>query len=387
MALLLSLAIVANTDAEGSDRSYGSQAIPLYQCDFEVGSDQNYDLWPDGWTRRRGPGYPQYLDISIHDAPPKESERGRCLKIELDGGAAYVSSALIPIATRFSYAVEMDIKIQGMKRDLVTMMLTFLDENQQPLETVETKPVTMVAGWQRLLIRPATPHNPKTHSAVVSIHIRPGEREDLTGSVLLDNLEVLRLPQMIVRSDRPNALYQQGEPVKIQVEISGILVTDSVLNFELLNATEQPLKKHTVELGKSKTAERQRNQTVEEALASETWMPWGTEFPDPGFYYVRVSLKDKEGNGLQRTLRLAVVSEKSVPKTGEFGWSLPDGDRPVGVPQLVTILRQAGVNWIKYPVWYGEKETVRARISCVWPINWMNWELKPSACSIIPPRH
>lgn len=32
-------------------------AVMLYQCGFEQDTDEDYDRWPDGWTRRRGEGF------------------------------------------------------------------------------------------------------------------------------------------------------------------------------------------------------------------------------------------------------------------------------------------------------------------------------------------
>jgi hypothetical protein len=358
LALVLGLCIVSQLGAQGNNGEFGSQAVSLYKCFFEAEADQNYDQWPDNWTRRRGAGYPQYLEIGIQPSP--EDANNRCLVVEMNGGAAHVSTPAIPIASRFSYAVEVDMKVLGLKRDIITLLLTFLDEHKKPLETVETKPIPRDSDWQHVSIRPATPHQLNAKYAVVSVHVRPGEREDLSGRLLIDNLELLRLPQMVVKTNHPNSLFLPGEKVNVSVEISGIVVTDSALSLEVLNAAQQPIKQHVVNLGGAKAELRSSGPDHVDTLASQNWVPWEGTPPEPGFYYVRVALKDKEGNGLQRTIRLAVIAKQPVPKAGEFGWSLPTGERAVASAQLLHILRHAGVNWVKYPVWYGEKETAQA---------------------------
>lgn len=46
-----------------------------------------------------------------------------------------------------------------------------------------------------------------------------------------------------------------------------------------------------------------------------------------------------------------VLPRQAAPAEGEFGWSLPDGDRPLSLASLAQLLPQVGINWIKFPVW------------------------------------
>src|SRR3989304_2709539 len=60
------------------------QASEVYHCIFDSSSDPNFDAWPDGWTRRRGQGYPSYVNIQIQaGAAPGGAQ---CLRVDLDGG-------------------------------------------------------------------------------------------------------------------------------------------------------------------------------------------------------------------------------------------------------------------------------------------------------------
>jgi hypothetical protein len=47
-------------------------------------------------------------------------------------------------------------------------------------------------------------------------------------------------------------------------------------------------------------------------------------------------------------------------KSGEFGWTLPDGDAPLPLKTLPTFLKEVGIQWVKFPVWYGDDDKGRA---------------------------
>ena len=48
LVLILSANAFAQTD------HIPDETVEVFRCDFEEGTDANYDLWPDDWTRRRG---------------------------------------------------------------------------------------------------------------------------------------------------------------------------------------------------------------------------------------------------------------------------------------------------------------------------------------------
>ena len=51
---------------------------------------------------------------------------------------------------------------------------------------------------------------------------------------------------------------------------------------------------------------------------------------------------------------MAVVEPQPVSENGEFGWGLPQGDHPVSLRALPGLLRQVGIHWAKFPVWYDD---------------------------------
>jgi hypothetical protein len=48
-----------------------------------------------------------------------------------------------------------------------------------------------------------------------------------------------------------------------------------------------------------------------------------------------------------------------MPRQGEFGWTLPNGDSPLSFQDLSRLLPQVGINWVKVPVWFDAGDTRR----------------------------
>ncbi len=59
----------------------------------------------------------------------------------------------------------------------------------------------------------------------------------------------------------------------------------------------------------------------------------------------------KTGVANHREISLAIIHKISPPAEGEFGWSLPDGDKPLTLVELAEVLGQSGCNWCKFPLW------------------------------------
>jgi len=110
-SVLLPLLLVA-AEAEPPLTQRYPQAIEVFHCNFDQSSDANFDGWPDGWTRRRLPGYPSYVKIKIQpilgDCPDFRGhhasmvgENGtvplgqrQCLQVDLDGAGPRCSARL-----------------------------------------------------------------------------------------------------------------------------------------------------------------------------------------------------------------------------------------------------------------------------------------------------
>jgi hypothetical protein len=81
-----------------------SDSVTIFHCDFGEEWDVNYDGWPDRWDRKTGADYPHYVSATIHDNDDAAGKK--CLRIDLDGAAASVSTPPLAVLSRFSYVFE-----------------------------------------------------------------------------------------------------------------------------------------------------------------------------------------------------------------------------------------------------------------------------------------
>ena len=90
-ALLASLILPAAA-ACGEERA--ADAVSVFHCAFDQAWDVNFDRWPDRWVRQTGVKYPHYVSIGIQDDDTAGAKK--CLRLDLDGAAAAVSSPRPP---------------------------------------------------------------------------------------------------------------------------------------------------------------------------------------------------------------------------------------------------------------------------------------------------
>ena len=105
---------------------------------------------------------PHYVGVKIQ--PEAGPGAAACLQIDLDGGAAVALSPPVPIDPQCRYMLEVSGKTEGLKHDRAFLSIDFLDENQRPLQTVESSrvadstpgPVASGPVWPRQR-KPASP--------------------------------------------------------------------------------------------------------------------------------------------------------------------------------------------------------------------------------------
>ena len=66
------------------------------------------------------------------------------------------------------------------------------------------------------------------------------------------------------------------------------------------------------------------------------------------------------GFSSERTVSLVIIAKAMRRNQGEFGWNLPEGDDPISLRQLPSLLREVGIHWAKFPVWFDVDRTDRA---------------------------
>lgn len=368
--LLTCLILAANPSAPIADRF--PDTVEVFHCGFEESADRDYDDWPDGWTRRRGLGYPHYLNIKIRTEPNSKGQRSpegqRCLRINLNGGGAAIYSLPIEIGPRYNYVLEGMLKTEGLKFDEAFFTVVFLDEKRQPIETCTSDKRRLVKDWTKVRLGPVSCTQMDARYAMIGLHVEPAPTTasaleqppgmDLQGAALFDDIWLGRLPQLLLEIDDSHSLYVVGQKIHVLCQLSGFSETDPRVKLELEDALGRKLAEVERPLVEIPNAAPLVEGSIGVArLASTSWEPPVREI---GFYRVRASMP---GHGTFHRVReqsFTVLESHLAPPHGEFGWSLPRGEEPMQLPELARLLGQVGIRWVKFPVWYAEEDLKRA---------------------------
>jgi len=378
--LIVTTACVATNLAPRAEAARLPDAVEVFACDFEEKDwDKDYDRWPDLWKRRQGPEYPHYINIGLAEVDTATRRKGshlnlgkKCLKIEINGGAAVVESPPIPVRSLFSYVFEGVIRLEGLNRDEVYLAVTFFDEDNRRLETAKSERLKGSVDWREIRIGPLSSKHTSASYAIISLHLVPKARVDLSGAVYLDDVWFARLPRLLIKTDSPHNVYTDFDAVEVTCEVSGILERDPMLKFEVVDVFSKAIARtqHRLEgqvvAEKSSRASDSFTTKVQNQAGFAGTAKWKPVIKDYGYYQVRVSMYargEKPGEEKlidEEKISFAVVREDHVPAHGEFGWTLPNGDHPVPLAALEQLVGHVGINWLKFPVWYGSKDVDRA---------------------------
>lgn len=360
MNLWLALLIVAALGASAHGRT-ADDAREVFHCDFGAAWDANFDEWPDRWTRQSGPGHPSYLEIGIRS--DADAVAGRCLTIKLNGGAAAVFSPPIPVDPRFSYLLEAKLKTRGLTHDRAFLSVTFYDAKRRELETVSSKRRRDAPAWSPTKIGPFAARDAEAQFAVIGLHLAPTERQDLRGAASFDEVRLTRLPRMALACDGPHNLYADPNDARVTCALSGIPDRAPTLRFELFDAAGRTVAADTQtlegELMEPATLADGEDESLPCYACRTEWRP-PLDSDDYGFYRLRVSTLGPDGEARHaREITLAVLRPLAKPSQGEFGWTLPAGEKPLDFDALLELLPETGIHWLKVPVWYGEQDSKR----------------------------
>lgn len=344
MSNLLTLLIVAAALAAPIEQRY-PDAVAVYSTGFESEADGDFDDWPDNWVRRRGPGFPHYLAIRISQEACAEGQR--CFRLNLDGGAALVYSPPVRIDRRYSYVLEVQVRPEGLQRDDAFVSLVFLDAQQQVLEAYTSERVRKTDGWVKLRLGPVSTEHDTASYAMIGLHVEPTEGVDLRGAALFDDLWLARLPRLVVDAAAARRLYTAGEPVALRYAASGLTQGDPRAALALLDAFGEALAEQQQSLVGGRPDEEQTG-------------TWQAPIGQPGFYRVQVSLLGDGGLLERKEVPVAVLAPAVRAGGGEFGWSITPERLPVGLSELAAMLDDAGVDWVKLPIWFDAADEAAA---------------------------
>ncbi|REK45843.1 MAG: hypothetical protein DWQ46_08085 [Planctomycetota bacterium] len=379
-------------------------AVEVFTCDFEAEEwDRNFDDWPDLWKRREGAEYPHYIEIGLADAPEHEAPRdsasdakrgkNRGLRIRANWGAAVAESPPIPVRSLFSYVLEADILIDGLENDEVHLTVSFYNDRNELLGVETSDRYGVARNWKTVRVGPMSSAHTSTSYAIIGLHLSPTTRPDLRGSVYMDNVWFARLPRLVVSTNRSHNVYVLPEENRnrrggqdqneteyiepeIRCEVSGLLERDPMLKFEVVDVfsksiarTQHRLEGQVVAEKSSRASEVFATKTQSQAGYAGT-TSWKPGIKEEGFYEARVSMyarRDGKANAEtlidEERITFAIVKASGaydLPSRGEFGWTLPRGDDPLPLADLEQLVSHVGINWIKFPVWYGASDDGRA---------------------------
>lgn len=349
----------------------------LYQCGFEQDVDEDYDNWPDGWTRRRGDGFPHYLPIEICSESPVSD--GHSLRFDLDGGAATAYSPAIAIDPRYDFVLHASLSARQLVHDRAWMSIVFLDKNRQPLQTVDSEKHGATEDWLPLHIGPVQCVHPEARWAKIALHLQPLGQQDLRGAALFDDLWFAQMPRLTLAIDQPFLLYPAGKPINVRCRVSGYRDDVPEVRMDLCDAVGNVLVQDRLQLRPAASAAEAAEQFADlpkDFLVGEA--RWTVPATDAGYYRLNATVSHEKVDLSRHELRLAVATAAPRPEQGEFGWSLPSGERTLTLAQVAQWANQSGIHWIKFPLWYDAHDEARVEA-----VNWFADRLNAQGVNLV----
>jgi len=329
-----------------------SGADPVLKFTFEPDQDQDHDKRPDDWTQRKGPEFPTYVEARIDRT---RGHRGRqSLKFKVNGGRAILYSDLWRIDPFHSYVFEGYIRTQLLVHDAALLSVSFLNHKRQRVQRFLSRPVTgSHQEWVRVRIGPVAPSR-DVRFVVIGCHLVEGNKMDIRGAVWFDDLWLGRLPQLKLVSNFGVHFKQRDAPIVITSNVSGLDPSrEYQLHLQLVDSSDQIIAKTTRQL---KADAREKDEKLpDEAPPGRAPEVWHLEPQEYGYYRVRSRLERDTVVILDQQTSFAVMDLVEPKRHGEFGWTIAHGAGTMPIKELANVAAQAGINWLKYPLWQAAK--------------------------------
>ncbi|OYV84568.1 MAG: hypothetical protein B7Z73_15200, partial [Planctomycetia bacterium 21-64-5] len=296
-----------------------------------------------------------------------------------DGGAATAYSPAIAIDPRHDYVLHASLRTRQLRHDRAWVSVVFLDQNRQPVETIESEKHGTTEGWVPLRIGPIHCSRPEARWAKIALHLQPVGQQDLHGAALFDDLWFAQMPRLTLQVVQPHLLYPAGEPVSVRCRVSGYHDAVPDVQIELSDALGTVLANERLKLQpvtSAPAASDPFSDLPKDFLVAEAG--WTLPVSEPGYYRLTATVSHDQVDVYRRELRLAVAATVPRPEQGEFGWSLPTGERTLTLTMLAQWANQSGIHWIKFPLWSDAKDQARVEA-----INWFADRLNAQGISLV----
>ncbi|MEO1496894.1 MAG: hypothetical protein AAFV43_07060 [Planctomycetota bacterium] len=346
-----------------TDNAATPDMVEVFECLFDESVDINYDGWPDRWTRRRDENHPAYARMQIADLRPSDDGvNGRRMVMEPDGASAQVSSPPIFIMPKFSYVLDLRIRVDNAPHGSVRVRMVFAESDGTPRQVKESPPIAARGRWIDVQLGAVQSTDPDVDRCFVEVEYQRGSRGDLGAAVSIAEVRLARQPSIEIHTASPYNVYTDPRDVKVTCSVSGILERNPEIHFQLLDATNRTIGE-TGELeldGKLISATATRAYDIVDGVNNsgegyEGAIDWRPPITDYGFYRIRVRMVGSETQRVIKELSttVAVVREDlDSTERSEFGWSLPTADKPLPFRMLQELLPRVGIQYVKLPVWY-----------------------------------
>lgn len=349
MGIALGFCILAGVLASPSESQY-VDPITIYATDFGEAADKDFNGWPDGWVRRRGPGYPHYVKVRL-DFEATDDTRGT-LRIDLNGGAVEITSPPIQVDALHLYALQGRAKTDGLIHDRVFLTFTLLDGRKRVLRTLTSTVVGGTNPWTELVIPPSNVIDEEPRYLTIGLHVDQAAQGDLRGAVWFSGLRLIQVPRLRVEPNNRLQLYTDPGSPEVTVRASGLRHRATEVTLEIRNHDDQLLATETLPI------EPKSNGDPNEYAATIRWKP---RLTDNGYFRVLAKIAAADGGWLEGQTALLIMDPGRHVR-GRFGWSLRSGMDAVKAADLVGLAGEAGVGWMKVPLW---KEEISSETSAL----------------------
>jgi hypothetical protein len=326
-------------------------AVRLKTFSFENPEDLDFDGQPDDWIRRKGDGFPQYVKVAIDRKSGYLSNQS--LRMSANGGAVAYYSPQIPIDMEHTYVFEGFINTVKLKNTAAIITLSFLNHRRERVQRFVSEPIThTIDGWKKVQIGPVTPLD-EVRFCIIGCHLVNGEEFDIEGDAWFDQLWLGKLPRFGIISNFETHFRTKDAPVQIKSRVMGLDPGYQYrLHLELRDFANNILQQKTFDLEADKKMILPTDDSPVSTRPVRKPVLWELQSQGPGYYRVH--------SQLQRNTEIIVdtytsfvsldLKQENSPK-GEFGWSMPNGAAHIPVEDITNIASEAGIHWVKYPVW------------------------------------
>ena len=188
-----------------------ADAPALAAWNFEPSEDRDFDRWPDGWTRRRGPGFPHVVPVALHAG---------ALRFEAGGAAAAAYSPPIDLPPGAAVRLTGRVRCEALHGDAAALSLSLIDSGGRRVARFLSDPAT--GDDARALAVGPVPPAAGAVRAVVGVHLVPGTDAGMSGAFLLEEVALTAEPHLSVALDPPGAVAAVGTAVGVKVTVGGL---------------------------------------------------------------------------------------------------------------------------------------------------------------------